>query len=147
MKQILIVALAGIASLAASPYIFAEQKLHSPWDLSQIQLATSTYNCPAPIHLSADLTTDGFYSDSKSSIIDPAKWKAYAESSGPYKNLGDQAVAAADAYRTTGSREAAQCVLGLLNMAAADGVFTGKMSSRQAYYVQGWVIGAMAMPI
>jgi poly(beta-D-mannuronate) lyase len=29
--------------------------------------------------------------------------------------------------------------------AAQDGVFTGKMSSRQAYYVQGWVIGAVAI--
>ncbi len=145
MKRIMIVALAGIAALTASPSIFAEQKLRSPWDLSQVQVTASPYNCPAPIHLSADLTTDGFYSDSKSSIIDPAKWKAYAESSGPYKKLGDQAVAAADAYRTTGSHEAAQCVLSLLNMAADDGVFTGKMSSRQAYYVQGWVIGALAI--
>ena len=145
MKRTLTVALAGIAALAAPPRIVAEQNLLSPWDLSQVQVTASPYHCPAPIHLSADLTTDGFYSDSKSSIIDPAKWKAYAESSGPYKNLGDRAVAAADAYRTTGSREAAQCVLGLLNTAAADGVFTGKMSSRQAYYVQGWVIGAMSI--
>jgi poly(beta-D-mannuronate) lyase len=33
----------------------------------------------------------------------------------------------------------------VLDSAAADGVFTGKMSSRQAYYVQGWVIGALAI--
>jgi poly(beta-D-mannuronate) lyase len=146
MNRAIIIALAGIAALAASPpRVAADQKLRSPWDLNKIQLTTSPYNCPAPVHLSPDLTTDGFYSDSKSSIIDPAKWKAYAESSGPFKNLGDQAVAAADAYRATGSREAAQCVLGLLNTAAADGVFTGKMSSRQAYYVQGWVIGALAI--
>jgi poly(beta-D-mannuronate) lyase len=141
----MIVGLAGIAAFAASPCVVAEQKLRSPWEMSKTQITASSYNCPAPIHLSADLTTDGFYSDSKSSIIDPAKWKAYAESSGPYKNLGDQAVAAADAYRTTGSRDAAQCVLSLLNTAAADGVFTGKMSSRQAYYVQGWVIEALAI--
>jgi poly(beta-D-mannuronate) lyase len=145
MNRIMIVALAGVAALAASPRIVAEQSLRSPWDPSQVQLTANPYQCPAPIHLSADLTTDGFYADSKSSIVDPAKWKAYAESSGPYKNLGEQAVAAADAYRTTGSRAAAQCVLSLLHMAAADGVFTGKMSSRQAYYVQGWVIGALAI--
>ncbi len=145
MKRTLTVALAGIAALAAPPRVIAEQNLRSPWDLSQVQITTSPYHCPAPIHLSPDLTTDGFYADSKSSIIDPVKWKAYAESSGPYKNLGDEAVTAADAYRTTGSREAAQCVLDLLNTAASDGVFTGKMSSRQAYYVQGWVIGALAI--
>lgn len=123
----------------------AQQSLRSPWDFIAIQRTVVPYDCPSPVHLSADLTTDGFYSDSKSSIIDPVKWKAYVESSGPYKNLGDQAVAAADAYRTTGSRAAAQCVLKLLDSAAADSVFTGKMSSRQAYYVQGWVIGALAI--
>src|ERR1700684_3799058 len=123
----------------------AQSPLRSPWDGRPVPTTDTPYTCPPIAHLSRDLTTDGFYSDSKSSVIDPAKWKAYSESSGPYKNLGDRAVAAADAYRTTGSREAAQCVLGLLNTAAADGVFTGKMSSRQAYYVQGWVIGAMAI--
>lgn len=123
----------------------AQQPLRSPWNSTDIKLTGVSYDCPPPVHLSADLTTDGFYSDSKSSIIDPVKWKAYVESSGPYKNLGDQAVAAADAYRTTGSRAAAQCVLKLLDSAAADSVFTGKISSRQAYYVQGWVIGALAI--
>ena len=123
----------------------AAQALRSPWDLTKVAPTGAPYECPPPLHLSADLTTDGFYSDSKSSVIDPVKWKAYQESSGPYKNLGDQAVAAADAYQTTGSRAAAQCVLTLMDMAAADGVFTGKMSSRQAYYVQGWVIGALGI--
>src|ERR1700728_5320493 len=104
MKRTLTVALAGIAALAAPPRIVAEQNLRSPWDLSQVQITTSPYHCPAPIHLSPDLTTDGFYSDSKSSIIDPVKWKAYAESSGPYKNLGPVVVDAADAWRSTGRR-------------------------------------------
>ena len=97
------------------------------------------------MHLSPDLTTDGFYSDSKSSVIDPAKWKAYYESSGPYKNLGQVIVDAADAWRSTGSRAAAACALSHMETAARDGVFTGKMSSHQAYYVQGWVIGAIAI--
>jgi poly(beta-D-mannuronate) lyase len=96
-------------------------------------------------HLSPDLTTDRFYSDSKSSVIDPEKWKAYVASSGPYKNLGQQIVDAADAYRTTGSRNAAECAIRHMEGAAKDGVFTGKMSSNQAYYVQGWVIGAIAI--
>jgi poly(beta-D-mannuronate) lyase len=145
MVRKMLVALAWASSLAASSHLFAGQRLRSPWDLNKVQLTASPYSCPAPVQLSPDLTTSGFYSDSKSSIIDPEKWKAYAESSGPYKNLGDQAVAAADAYRATGSREAAQCVLRILITAADGGVFTGKMSSRQAYYVQGWVIGALAI--
>jgi poly(beta-D-mannuronate) lyase len=54
-------------------------------------------------------------------------------------------VDAADAYRSTGSRAAAECTVAHMTAAAQDGVFTGTMSSRQAYYVQGWVIGAIAV--
>lgn len=137
--------LVGVTTIAAPPQGAGQPPLRSPWDLKPVQLTNTVYNCPAPVHLSSDLTTDGFYADSKSSVIDPVKWQAYVESSGPIKALGNQTVAAADAYRSTGSRAAAQCVLRLLTAAAADGVLTGKMSSRQAYYVQGWVIGALAI--
>jgi poly(beta-D-mannuronate) lyase len=123
----------------------AALRLRSPWDGKDVKLTDVPYTCPVLTHLSPDLTTDRFYSDSKSSIIDPEKWKAYVASSGPYKNLGQQIVDAADAYRTTGSRDAAECAIRHMEGAAKDGVFTGKMSSNQAYYVQGWVIGAIAI--
>lgn len=123
----------------------AMAELRSPWDGHKVAATNASYACPAIQHLSPDLTTEGFYSDSKSSVIDPARWKAYAESSGPYKNLGQQIVDAADAWRSTGSREAAECALQHMQAAARDGVLTGRMSSRQAYYVQGWVIGAIGI--
>ncbi|HYK35956.1 alginate lyase family protein [Alloacidobacterium sp.] len=125
--------------------LHAENKLRSPWDGHTVKLTDAPYACPAIVHLSPDLTTSGFYSDSKSSIIDPEKWKAYAATSGPYKDLGNRVVDAADAYQTTGSRAAVECALQHMDVAAKDGVFTGKMSSNQAYYVQGWVIGAVAI--
>jgi poly(beta-D-mannuronate) lyase len=123
----------------------AESKLLSPWDGHRVRLTNAPYSCPAIVHLSPDLTTSGFYSDSKSSVIDPVKWKAYAESAGPYKELGERITDAADAYRATGSRDAANCAIQHMNAATKDGVFTGKMSSGQAYYVQGWTIGAIAI--
>lgn len=119
--------------------------LRSPWDGHRVPLTDVPYDCPAIAHLSPDLSTAGFYADSKSSVIDPEKWKAYVASSGPYKQLGQQVVDASDAYRETGSRAAATCVLAHITAAARDGVFTGRMSSRQANYVQGWVIGAIAI--
>ncbi len=119
--------------------------LRSPWDSHPVKLTNTQYSCPAIVHLSPDLTTNGFYSDSKSSIIDPEKWKAYTATAGPYKDLGNRIVDAADAYQTTGSRAAVDCVLQHMNAAAKGDVFTGKMSSNQAYYVQGWVIGAVAI--
>ena len=123
----------------------AAQPLRSPWDDKHVKLTDASYSCPAIVHLSPDLTTDRFYSDAKSSIIEPEKWKAYVATSGPYKALGQRIIDAADAYRTTGSREAAECALQHMQAAAKDRVFTGKMSSNQAYYVQGWVIGAIAI--
>jgi len=119
--------------------------LRSPWDGKPVKLTDASYACPAVVHLSPDLTTNRFYSDAKSSVIDPEKWKAYVATSGPYKELGQRIVDAADAYRTTGSREAADCAIRHMEAAAKDGVLTGKMSSNQAYYVQGWVIGAIAI--
>jgi len=145
MNRIVPVILGCIAGLATPILCRAEKVLLSPWDLQKIQVTKAAYACPEPLHLSPDLTTSGFYSDSKSSIIDPVKWKAYSESAGPYKKLGDLAVSAADAYRATGSKQAAECVLRLEKTAALDKVFTGKMSSNQAYFVQGWVIGALGI--
>ena len=100
----------------------AAPPLRSPWDGKDVRLTGVPYACPALQHLSPDLTTDRFYSDSKSSVIDPEKWKAYVASSGPYKDLGQQIVDAADAYRTTGSREAAECAIRHTEAAAMDGV-------------------------
>jgi poly(beta-D-mannuronate) lyase len=125
----------------------AESSMRSPWDMKKIKVTDTAYTCPQPIHLTPDLTTDSFYSDAKGSIIDPVKWKAYQESSGPVKKLGQDAVDAADAYQATGSGLAAECVLKFEKTAALDQALTGKMSSSQAYFVQGWVVGALGIAL
>ena len=121
--------------------------LHSPWDAHPVQTTAAPYPCPAPTHLPVDFVTDGFYAanDPTHSIIDPVKQKAYEQTSGPVKHEGNVIVAAADAFRTTGSAEAVHCVLEHLEAQARDNALTGKMSSSQAYFVQGWVAGAAAI--
>jgi poly(beta-D-mannuronate) lyase len=145
MRTYVMTPLVAAAAMLLIPAVSSGQPLRSPWDGKQVKLTDAPYACPAIVHLSPDLTTDRFYSDDKSSIIDPEKWKAYVASSGPYKELGQRIVDAADVYRTTGSRDAADCAIQHMEGAARDRVFTGKMSSNQAYYVQGWVIGAIAI--
>jgi poly(beta-D-mannuronate) lyase len=54
-------------------------------------------------------------------------------------------VKAADDYRTSGSRSAAQCAVAQIVTLAQEHSLAGKMSSTQAYYVQGWVVGAIAI--
>lgn len=133
--------------LALTQMCAAEKPMRSPWDMTKIKVTKALYTCPEPTHLTPDLTTDSFYSDSKGSIIDPVKWKAYSESSGPVKKLGQDVVDAADAFLATGSKQAAQCVLKLEKTAALDQALTGKMSSNQAYFVQGWVVGAFGIAL
>jgi poly(beta-D-mannuronate) lyase len=138
-----ITCLSPAATVAANTQ--GDVPLKSPWDFERVNLTGAPYSCPEPVHLSPDLSTNSFYSDGKHSVIDPERMKTYNATAGPYKELGNVAVAATDAYLRTGSRGAVQCLLRHLDQAAGDGVFTGKMNSNQAYYVQGWVIGAIAI--
>lgn len=134
---------AGATALTA----VAQQPLRSPWDGKPVAMTSAPYNCPATPSIPSDLTTDGFYrlDDPTHSIIDPARQAAYQKSSSPVKAAGQIVVAAADAYRTTGSRQAAECALKLIAAMADQHSLAGKMSSNQAYYVQGWVAGAIAI--
>ncbi len=120
-------------------------QLRSPWEARQVTLSHDPYDCPAVVHLSPDLRLEGYYVDAQSSIVDPQRWAAYAEASGPYRKLAENIVLAADSYRRTGSRAAANCALVLMTAAARDGIFAGTMSSRQDFYVQGWLTGAIAI--
>ncbi|HEX5284288.1 MAG TPA: alginate lyase family protein [Bryocella sp.] len=131
---------ASLLAAAAAP-------LRSPWDAHPVHTTNAAYTCPTPAHLPVNFVTNGFYADNDPthSIIDPVKQKAYNETSGPVKHEGNVIVAAADAFRTTGSTEAARCVLQHLEADARGNALTGKMSSGQAYYVQGWVAGAAAV--
>jgi len=123
------------------------KSLRSPWDGKPITMTDATYACPAIAHIAPDLVTDGFYrlDDPTHSIIDPVRQEAYRKSSDGVKRVGMEIVKAADAYRTTGSRQAAQCAMNQILTFAQEHALAGKMSSSQAYYVQGWVAGAVAI--
>ena len=136
-----------VLSLTSSACTRAAVLLTSPWDAHPVKSSSLPYRCPEPVHLPVDFVTDGFYAlnDPTHSIIDPAREKEYERTAGPVKNEGNVVVAAADAFRKTGSDEAAVCVIHHLEFDAKDGALTGKMSSSQAYFVQGWVAGAEAI--
>jgi poly(beta-D-mannuronate) lyase len=135
--------------VACFPLIAAAQAkpLRSPWDSKPVTMTTAAYACPAVAHIAPDLVTDGFYrlDDPTHSIIDPVRQEAYRKSSDGVKAVGMTIVKAADDYRTTGSRKAAQCAITQILALAQENSLAGKMSSNQAYYVQGWVVGAIAI--
>ena len=121
--------------------------LHSPWSAHPVHSTQTPYACPAAPHLPEDFVTDGFYAknDPTHSIIDPALQAEYNRTSGPVKHEGNVLVAAADFFRKTGSEAAANCVLTHLETLARERALSGRMSSSQAYFVQGWVVGAGAI--
>jgi poly(beta-D-mannuronate) lyase len=133
----------GVTVLSAAPV----KPLRSPWDEKSVTISQAPYVCPAIAHITPDLVTDGFYrlDDPTHSIIDPVRQEAYRKSSDPVKAVGMQIVKAADDYRTTGSRAAAACAMAQILTLAKENSLAGKMSSSQAYYVQGWVVGAVAV--
>jgi len=121
--------------------------LHSPWSGHPVALTDVPFDCPALPLVAPDLITDGFYrlDDPTHSIVDPVRMAAYTASSGPVKAVGLALVHEADVFRTTGSKAAAHCALDQIMSLAQQRSLTGKMSSSQAYYVQGWIAGALAI--
>jgi poly(beta-D-mannuronate) lyase len=121
--------------------------LRSPWDGKPVITTDASYACPVVAHIAPDLVTDGFYrlDDPTHSIIDPVRQGAYRKTSDGVKAVGLAVVNAADDYRITGSGKAAQCAMAQIVSLAQEHSLAGKMSSSQAYYVQGWVVGAIAI--
>jgi poly(beta-D-mannuronate) lyase len=120
--------------------------LRSPWD-TRPKAATTTPGeaCKHTPDLTAGITASDYYNDSAHSVVDPARLKAYRQAVAPLQHAAEQVVAMADRYRTDGDSAAADCAAHWLGRFAADGVLTGSMSSNQAYYVQGWMLGAFAV--
>jgi poly(beta-D-mannuronate) lyase len=135
--------LLAVPALAAAT---SPQRLRSPWDAPAAPAGSpSTVDCPAPPSLPRDIITSGFYADAAKSVPDPARYAAYRASVKPINDAARDVAKMADAYRTRGDVAAARCVARWLASFARADVLTGKMSSNQAYYVQGWTLGAFAI--
>jgi len=135
------------AAVAPACLAVSAQALRSPWDGTSIKPADTAYACPSTAHVAPDLATESFYrlDDPTHSSIDPVRQEAYRKSSDGVKSVGMAIVKAADDYRSTGSRKAVQCAIAQILSLAQEHSLIGKRSSNQAYYVQGWVVGAIAI--
>lgn len=138
-------ALACLVITAHPASAAAAAALHSPWDTTQSQIETGRYSCADPVALPASIDTSSFYSDAKKSIIDPKKYAAYQASKDQYQDVMREAEKAADKFQATGNMEAANCVLKVIGTQASAHAMTGTMSSNQAFYVQNWTLGALAV--
>jgi len=128
----------ALPAVAATP-------LRSPWDLHPVAITDRPYTCPAPVHVSPNLTSSGYYTDAHHSVIDPEAQEQYKEAAAPYQEVTRRIIQAADEYQTTGSRAAAECAALLIDTAAKDRFLAGTMNGSQSFYVQKWLVGAIAI--
>ena len=133
-------ALASVALASA-----ADVPLRSPWDLHPVALTDAHFICTAAPELPRDFATNSYYTDSHHSVIDPALKKKYDDSVAGIEDFSRAVVKSADAFQTTGSRSAAQCLGSLLESVAKRRALAGTMDGHQASYVQGWNLGAWAV--
>jgi len=139
------VAIACLLAVLWSNCASAQDALRSPWDVHPVKVTGARYDCGKDIDLTHDITLADYYSDAKHSIIDPARHAAYEAAAAPFQALLKSTEAAADEFQQSGSREAAACVVHLLAVVAREDAMTGAMSTNQAYYVQGWTLGGVAI--
>jgi poly(beta-D-mannuronate) lyase len=132
--------------IAPVSYVRAgDSPLRSPWDLHPATATDAAFTCPAAPQLPHDFSTNSYYTDSHHSIVDPALKKKYEDSVAGIEDFSRAVVKAADAFQTTGSRGAAQCVASLLESAAKQKALAGTMDGHQAFYVQKWNLGSWAV--
>lgn len=119
--------------------------LRSPWDSYPVTPNGSFFSCPTAPPLPHDFQTNSYLMDSQHSIPDPALQEKHKESVVGIEDFSRTVVKAADAFRTKGSRPAAECVASLLEGAAGQQALAGRMKGHQAVYVQGSNLGAWAI--
>jgi poly(beta-D-mannuronate) lyase len=131
--------LASTASLAKA------DNLRSPWDNIKVEQTGDAYSCPAAPPFSKTLNADPYYTNAHASVIDPKKLAAFQVAAEAPTHLGQYAGLAADAYLSTGSRNAALCVYSLLAAAAKAEAWTDKMPSFQDVYLQNWELSGVSL--
>jgi poly(beta-D-mannuronate) lyase len=108
--------------------------LHSPWDLTPIAATDIPYTCGPAAPIGPDITVAGSLDDSKNQhLSEDVKAAVYLQSSRAIEDLTTRVVRAADNYRSTGSRQAAECAANLLATAAASHAMTGYIASNEAW--------------
>jgi poly(beta-D-mannuronate) lyase len=117
--------------------------LISPWQTNPARLNDVDYRCVPLPPISQDLlVTKGL---GKSDLSDAVKDAGYPESDAALHDLTARTVAAADAFRDTGSRPAARCAITLLVEAAKDHPMAGYVATKDAAQEQNMALRSLAI--
>jgi poly(beta-D-mannuronate) lyase len=128
----------GFVGFAGTP-----PPLISPWQTNPATLNDVDYQCVPMPPISQDLLiTKGL---GKSDLSPEVKDAVYPESDAALHDLTARTVAAADAFRDTGSRPAARCAIMLLVEAAKDRAMAGYMATKDAAQEQNMALRSLAI--
>jgi poly(beta-D-mannuronate) lyase len=121
-------------------------RLRSPWDtLPEPQTPEHPFTCSPPLTLPVVIQVRDYYSDQHHSVVDPARKHAYEQAMEPLRRVSQGVVGMADAWRTNGDPAIAACAADWLTQFALTGAMTGPAITNQAAYVQGWILGSLAL--
>jgi poly(beta-D-mannuronate) lyase len=135
----------ALAQPALAQPALAQLALCSPWQAAPAAAAPVAYKCSTPPDLPVSIDVSDYYTDAAHSIVSPARLAAYRAGVGALDKAVGRVVAMGDAARAPGGQAAAACALQWLGHFAAQGALTGAMPTNQAVYVQGWLLGALAV--
>jgi poly(beta-D-mannuronate) lyase len=105
----------------------------------------SALACDSPPPAVRDIDANRYYTDARSSIIDPVLKARNEAAVKPVNDYLEEVARAANAWQVTRDPAQARCALGWLEAWAAQGALLGKMSTNQSWYTRKWTLGGLAL--
>lgn len=108
-------------------------------------LAPGAFACDAPPPAVRDIDANRYYTDARSSIVDPVLKARNEAAVKPVNDYLEGVARAADAWQRGGKPADAQCALGWLQAWAAGGAMLGTMTTNQSWYTRKWTLSGLAL--
>ncbi|RZA33522.1 MAG: alginate lyase, partial [Lysobacteraceae bacterium] len=113
--------------------------------LSLVLLHGGALACAPPAAPVFDIDANRYYTDARSSVIDPVLKARNEAAVRPVNDYLEFVARAADGWQRRGDGAEARCALDWLDAWARQGALLGKMSTNQSYYTRKWTLGGLAL--
>ena len=101
--------------------------------------------CDAPPPSVFDIDANRYYTDARSSVIDPALKARNEAAVKPVNDYLEAVARSANDWQLKRDPQAARCALDWLGAWARQGALLGKMTSNQSWYTRKWTLGGLAL--
>lgn len=101
--------------------------------------------CEAPPPPVFDIDANRYYTDARSSIVDPVLKARNEAAVRPVNDYLEVVARSANAWQLRRDPQDARCALGWLEAWARRGALLGKMSTNQSWYTRKWTLGGLAL--